>query len=219
MIGWHLEDRVLMTALLVLMPMLFIAPKVIGVYAKWRLRGQPGAGGMGKTLMGQVTGPLPGDIALIAQIGVRGTPRESAGAQVLRTTPGLRLISVGISGLIVVLMGSGAFADMGVMGSKPVLFWALAAFLGFGVMDILTYELQVDRNGMVLTRFIFWRRSFDWVHLLGIDDDQNYQYVLAFAKGGRVKVLKHLVGMPHFLTVVADALGRNIARNAGTARG
>jgi hypothetical protein len=86
-------------------------------------------------------------------------------------------------------------------------------------VEVFTYELRVDRSVMVLTRFMFWRRVYMWDDLMGIDDDQNYQYVLAFAKGGRVKVLKHLVGMPGFLTFVAEVLERNDARNAGTARG
>ncbi|MGL5011752.1 MAG: hypothetical protein ACRC6I_17895 [Paracoccaceae bacterium] len=214
-----MDDDILKTMLIFLVPMLFIVPKAIGLYAKMRRRDEPGETRMGKTLLGRIGGPLPGDIALIAQIGSRAVGQDSAGAQVLRTTPGLRLISVGISAAIVLTLLSGAYGGMGLPVDSAALFWGLVIFLGIGVMDILTYELRVDRDGMVLTRFIFWRRSFDWVHLLGIDDDQNYQYVLAFARGGRVKVLKHLVGMPHFLTVVMGALSRNEARNAGTARG
>jgi hypothetical protein len=174
---------------------------------------------MGQTPLARLAGPLPGDIALIAELGTQSGARESAGTLVMRTTAGLRLLSVGLSMALVVMMGGTGIAALGMPVISQPLFWVIAIFLAIGVLDVMTYELQFDRSGMVLTRFVFWRRSFDWPHLLGIDDDRNYHYVLAFVRGGRVKVMKHLVGMPQFLTLVADVLERNEARNAGTARG
>jgi hypothetical protein len=95
----------------------------------------------------------------------------------------------------------------------------MTALLALGVIDIFTYDLQVNRTEMVLRRYGFWTRRFQWDDLMGIDDDKNYQYVLAFSKGGRVKLLKYLVGMPDFLTLIAEILNRNDVRDAGTARG
>jgi hypothetical protein len=220
--GEHqLKDSMFQTAYFWLAPSLIILSIALSVHARRRARGRhdPLQGRMGRTSLSRVVQPLPGDIDLIAQIGGAATPKQSAGMKVLRTTIGLRAISMGLSSLILVILTSGGFAELGLSAQNTQIVWVLAAFLAVGVSDILTYELQYDRHGMVLTRFVYWRRSYEWVHLMGIDDDQHYQYVLAFSKGGRVKVLKHLVGMPEFLTLVATTLDRNEARHAGTARG
>lgn len=182
-----------------------------------RMRHQPLQGRMGRTPLARFVQPLPGDIDMIARIGEIASPSQSAGTRVLRTTPGLRAISLGISALGLMQLLTGVFVPQGLSPENTPIVWVITILLAIGVSEILTYELQYDRHGMVLTRFMYWRRSFDWVHLMGIDDDQNYQYVLAFSKGGRVKLLKHLVGMPEFLTHVASVLDRNEASNAGTA--
>lgn len=184
-----------------------------------RARHTPLQGRMGRTTLSRFAEPLPGDLDLIAQIGENRQPRQSAGTKVLHTTPGLRAISLGISALVLFFLMSGAFVPQGLSPDNAAILWLVVAVLAMGVVDVLTYELQYDRHGMVLTRFMYWRRSYDWVHLMGIDDDQHYQYVLAFSKGGRVKVMKHLVGMPEFLTLVAKTLDRNETPHAGTARG
>lgn len=216
-----MQDNLIQTAYLWLAPVLIILSLAltVGARRRGRARQQPLSGRMGRTTLSRFVQPLPGDIDLIAQIGANATPRQTADTLILRTTPGLRAMSLGISGLIVFLLLSGMFAPQGLSPENTAIVWLFVAILAVGVADILTYELQCDRDGMVLTRFMYWRRSFDWVHLMGIDDDQNYHYVLAFAKGGRVKVLKHLVGIPEFLTLVATALDRNDPHDAGTARG
>jgi hypothetical protein len=217
----QLEDTLFQTAYFWLAPALIILSLAISMHARRRARARhhPLEGRMGRTTLSRLVRPLPGDIDLIAQIGEAAQPKHSAGTQVLRTTIGLRAISMGLSSLILVVLTSGSFAAQGLSPQNTPIIWALVIFLAVGVMDILTYELQYDRHGMVLTRFVYWRRSYEWAHLMGIDDDQHYQYVLAFSKGGRVKLLKHLVGMPEFLTLVASTLDRNEDRHAGTARG
>jgi hypothetical protein len=209
------------TAYFWLAPTVAILSFALTVVARRRARARhhPLQGRMGRTSLSRLVQPLPGDIDLIAQIGEHRTPRHSAGVQVLQTTVGLRAISLGLSALGVVLLASGVFAPQGLSPDNMAIVWLFVAVLCVGVADVLSYELRFDRQGMVLTRFMYWRRSFEWSHLMGIDDDQNYQYVLAFSRGGRVKVMKHLVGMPGFLTHVASVLDRNEASHAGTARG
>jgi hypothetical protein len=216
-----LEYTLYQTVYVWLAPALIIFSLAMTMHSRRRarMRHQALRGHMGQTVLSRLAQPLPGDIDLIAQMGMGAQARQSAGTSVLRTTQGLRAISLGISGLGLVLLLSGVFAPQGLSPDNTAMVWIFCAFLAVGVADILTYELQFDRDGMVLTRFMYWRRSFEWVHLMGIDDDQNYQYVLAFSKGGRVKLLKHLVGMPEFLTQVGKVLDRNEAQNAGTARG
>jgi hypothetical protein len=215
------QDTLFQTAYFWLAPALIILSLALSIHARRRARTrhEPLHGRMGRTTLSRLAQPLPGDLDLIAQIGESRAPRQSAGTQVLQTTPGLRSISLGLSGLILVLLFSGGFAAQGLTPESTAVVWMVGVFLAVGVIDILTYELQYDRQGMVLTRFSYWRRSYEWAHLMGIDDDQNYQYVLAFSKGGRVKVLKHLVGMPGFLTMVGSVLDRNETRHAGTPRG
>ena len=216
-----MNDNILQTAYFWLSPALAILSLALVVYGRHRSRArhQPLQGRMGRTTLSRFVQPLRGDIDLIAQIGENAEPRYSAGTRVLQTTPGLRAVSLGLSAFGLVMLLSGQYAPQGLPADNTAVVWAVCAFLAVGVTEILTYELRFDREGMVLTRFMYWQRRFEWAHLLGIDDDQNYQYVLAFSKGGRVKVMKHLVGMPEFLTQVATVLDRNEARHAGTARG
>jgi hypothetical protein len=215
------EDNLFVTAYVWLAPAVIILSLAFSLLARRRAKARqhPLQDRVGRTTLGRLVQPLPGDIDLIAQIGQRGTARKSAGMKTLRTTPGLRAISLGVSALGIFLLLAGVFALQGLTPDNTLAVCLFLAVLGISVLEVHSYELRYDRDGMVLTRLMYWRRSFDWVHLMGIDDDQNYHYVLAFSKGGRVKVMKHLVGMTDFLTHVATVLDRNDARHAGTARG
>jgi uncharacterized membrane protein YidH (DUF202 family) len=220
--GEHrVEDNLFQTAYFWLAPTLIILSIAVALNARRRarIRHQPLHGRMGRTTLSRFAQPLPGDLDLIAQIGENSKPQQTAGTQVLRTTLGLRAISLGISALGLSYLASGRYAPQGFAPDNTAMVLIFVTVLAIGVLDVLTYELQYDRHGMVLTRFMYWRRSYEWAHLMGIDDDQHYQYVLAFSKGGRVKVMKHLVGMPEFLTLVGKTLDRNEDFHAGTARG
>jgi hypothetical protein len=209
-----------------LMPFVMIAGLAAGIWAhrRDRARHAPLGDKLGRTAASYITRPLPGDISAIARLGEGQRPRETLGTTIMTTTPGLRLISLGLTLVLLgVLWNMGQTADMQAGQPRTVesqwISFVMRGFLVMGLIDMFTYDLQVNRTEMVLTRYGFWTRRFQWDDLLGIDDDRNYQYVLAFSKGGRVKLLKYLVGMPGFLKVVADVLARNEARHAGTARG
>ncbi len=204
-----------------LIPAAVFGSIAIGVWARARQRDRhaPLGNRLGRTALSRVAQPLPGDLSLIATLGENAAPRVTIDTIEMRTTLGLRLISAGLSTALLVLLWSGAFEPTGFLPQRGIIPVLISLGVIIGMVEVFTYELRVDRSVMILTRFLFWRRIYMWDDLLGIDDDQNYQYVLAFAKGGRVKVLKHLVGMPGLLTFVAEVLERNEARNAGTARG
>jgi hypothetical protein len=209
-----------------LMPFVMIAAFALGIWAhkRDRKRHAPLGDRLGRTAGSYFMRPLPGDISAIARLGEAQRPRETLGTTIMTTTSGLRMISLGLTLiLLVVLWEMGQSPDMQagqpqIIGSQFITL-AMTALLALGVIDIFTYDLQVNRTEMVLRRYGFWTRRFQWDDLMGIDDDKNYQYVLAFSKGGRVKLLKYLVGMPDFLTLIAEILNRNDARDAGTARG
>ncbi len=204
-----------------MIPAVVFGSVAIGVWARARARERhaPLGNRLGRTAMSRVAQPLRGDLSLIATLGENAAPRVTIDTIEMKTTPGLRIISLGLSSLFLVLLWTGGFADTGFLPTQGVIPWIITTGVVIGMIEVFSYELRVDRHVMILTRFLFWRRVYAWDDLLGIDDDQNYQYVLAFSKGGRVKLLKHLVGMPGFLTFVAEVLTRNDARNAGTARG
>jgi hypothetical protein len=204
-----------------LIPVAVFASIAIAVWARARekARHAPLGDRLGQTATSRLAAPLRGDLSLIAKLGENAAPHVSVDSIEMRTTMGLRLISLGLSSLFLWLLWTGRFEMTGFLPTNGVIPWLITVGVVIGMVEVFTYELRVDRSVMILTRFMFWRRVYMWDDLMGIDDDQNYQYVLAFAKGGRVKVLKHLVGMPGFLTFVAEILARNDARNAGTARG
>ncbi len=204
-----------------MIPVVVFGSIAIAVWSRGRARARhaPLGNRLGKTAMSRLGPQLPGDLSLIATLGENAAPRVTVDTIEMHTTPGLRIISLGLSGVFLWLLWTGAFAPTGFLPTQGIIPWLITTGVVIGMMEVFTYELRVDRSVMILTRFMFWRRVYLWDDLLGIDDDQNYQYVLAFAKGGRVKVLKHLVGMPGFLTFVAEVLERNDTRNAGTARG
>jgi hypothetical protein len=204
-----------------MIPVVVFGSIAIAVWARARARGRhaPLGDRLGRTAMSRVAQPLRGDLSLIATLGENAAPRVTIDTIEMRTTLGLRIISLGLSSALLVLLWTGRFEMTGFLPTNGVIPWVISLGVVIGMVEVFTYELRVDRSVMILTRFMFWRRIYMWDDLMGIDDDQNYQYVLAFAKGGRVKVLKHLVGMPGFLTFVAEVLTRNEARDAGTARG
>jgi hypothetical protein len=204
-----------------MIPVVVFGSIAIGVWARARARTRhaPLGNRLGRTAMSRLGPRLPGDLSLIAALGENAAPRVTIDTLEMHTTLGLRIIALGLSGLFLALLWTGRFEMTGFLPTSGLIPWLISVGVVIGMIEVFTYELRVDRNVMILTRFMFWRRVYSWDELLGIDDDQNYQYVLAFAKGGRVKVMKHLVGMPGFLTFVGEVLERNDARNAGTARG
>lgn len=165
---------------------------------------------MRPTLMGRLADPLPADAALIAGIGTGRAARQSLDAQVMRASPGLRLLVLAVVGLMLWLwLGSGLFLG-GTSGLTPVRAPAMELLvLGAGLWSALwtfTWELRWDRDGIVLTRLVFFRTTRRWRDLNGILDSRHHDYVLTFDRGGRLRVVKHATGIDAFLAQAATVL-------------
>lgn len=168
-----------------------------------------------QTFLARREGQLPGAIEVLASAGQAGQPVQSADAIVLRTTPGVRLVGL-VLGVTLLWLLFGPTRGVYVPDGWPT--WAMAAVVALAIVGTISFEARVDADRLVLVHYLHWRREYRWRDLVALRDDGGYAWRLDFASG-RARVPKHLVGMPGFLSLVAEHLDRNAARNARTARG
>lgn len=167
--------------------------------------------------------PLPASISVLARAGENAAPRQSLDVTILTPTLGLRGIAVVIGGLLIWViwrgmdnMSGSGFTVVPVGNSVK---WAMTLVAAFCVLNTFLFEARIDRDRIVITKFGLWRREYQWRDFMMIKDDGNYLYFLHFAKGGKVSIPKHLVGMPGFLKVLGEIMERNDSANARAARG
>ncbi len=191
---------------------LMAAGLILRFLARRRARQREGRldGLMRPTLAARLARPLPAEAALIAGIGTGGAARQSLDSQVLRPSPGLKMLVVIVVGLMLVWWLGGGLAFTGVEGlvpeRAPVMEGLVIAAGLWSLVWVLTWELRWNRDEIVLTRLVFFRRARRWRDLTGVLDSRHHDYVLTFADGSRLRVLKNLTGIDGFLEQVTMRL-------------
>lgn len=190
---------------------LFVIGLAIGWLARRARRRREGRldGLMRPTLLARLASPLPADAQLIAGIGTGRAAQSSLDAQVMRASAGLRILVVALVGMMGwYILGPGP-APVG-WGDNLVRAPAMEmALLGGGLWSVLwtfTWELRWDRDGLTLTRAVFFRTTRRWRDLNGIRDSRHHDYILTFDTGDRLSVLKNATGIDAFLTRAAAEL-------------
>jgi len=97
----------------------------------------------------------------------------------------------------------------GMVVSGLVLFAAIN-----GVFYIFTFETRYDRDVLIVTRMMFFRREYRWKNLVRIGDDEAYEFHLIFEPGGKAKVLKHSTGIGDFKAFALAQIQRNRSSHA-----
>lgn len=158
---------------------------------------------------------LPWHYDQLAQVGT-GRPAEvSLDQRVLRPSMGVKLVVLGLCAMMFYLaaqMSAGEMngfevADPGHAGTFMIGLCLLAAVNG--VVYIFTFETRYDRDMLIVTRMMYFRREYRWKDLWRIADDGAYELQLHFHPGGRAKVLKHSVGIEEFKDFALARIRRN----------
>ncbi len=143
-------------------------------------------------------GNLPLGLQLIAQIGNAGAGQETLDGRLLRPTPGLRLISIAFTLALLWLV----WGNLGVFVPDDIfLTFPLTAFILYAAFYANLSYLRFDNDGFEIMNWRFQRQSGLWEDLIDVRDDGHYFYVFSFQRQGKMRVLKFLQGMPHFLSV------------------
>jgi hypothetical protein len=157
---------------------------------------------------------LPWHYDRLAQLGTGAQAELSLGQRVLRPSIGVRLIVLGLGAMVVHGLAQmsgqqGGFqvADPGFYGTLMIALCLLAVVNG--VAYIFTFETRYDRDMLVVTRMMYFRREYRWKNLWRIADDGAYELHLFFEPGGRAKVLKHSVGIAEFKDFALAQIRRN----------
>jgi hypothetical protein len=160
--------------------------------------------------------PLPASISVLARLGERAVPQQSLDVIVMRPTFGLKGVSLVISTLALWITWGGKFDEMVPDGAPFRL--VMSAVVAFCVLNTFLFEARVDRSSLIVIKFTLWRSEYLWRDLTAIKDDGSYLYFLHFAKGGKVNIPKHLVGMPGFLKFLGEIMEQNETTNARATR-
>lgn len=165
---------------------------------------------------------LPGDISILARFGENTAPQQSLDVTILKPTLGVKAIAVVLGGLMIWVIwqrkDSMSGSGFPVVSVGDTVKWAMTMVAAFCVLNTFLFDARIDRTGIVITKFVLWRREFQWRDFKAIKDDGNYLYFLHFTSHGKVSIPKHLVGMPGFLRFLGTVLEQNDLRHAGTAR-
>lgn len=173
------------------------------------------AGTIGPT--GMIQGAaLPWHYDKLASVGTGGSAPMSVDQRVLRPAMGVKLVVLGLCATMVYLtyqmqtvgnFNGFELADPGPYGWAMIWLCLLAAVNG--VVYIFTFETRYDRDMLIVTRMMFFRREYRWRNLWRIADDGAYELQLHFQPGGKAKVLKHSVGIEEFKDLALAQIRRN----------
>jgi hypothetical protein len=188
-------------------------------------------GRISTSIGGRLLTPLPGDLRLFASLGEGGRVIDTLGTLTLRTTPGLRLVWLAVSILVIYVaqttpglwqfqhIGSDVLTDTTSKVSPSLLGLCISlAICGLSGIGVFGFELRMDQKTLYITRHFYQHRQYAWDDLTSIEDNGQYDYVLRFRSGQKAKVTKYLVGTPQLLKFIGNVLEQNEAMNAGTAR-
>jgi hypothetical protein len=188
-------------------------------------------GRMATSIGGRLLTPLPGDLRVFASLGEGGRVMDTLGTLTLRTTPGLRLVWLAVSILVIYIsqttpglweiqhVGSDALTDTTSKVSPSLLGLCISlAICGLSGIGVFGFELRMDQKTLYITRHFYQHRHYAWDDLTGIEDNGQYDYILRFRSGQKAKVTKYLVGTPQLLKFIGGVLEQNEAVHAGATR-
>lgn len=163
---------------------------------------------------------LPMHYDFVAHLGTGGPAPTTVGEKVLRPSIGVKLVVLGVSGMIGYYTLSPALwqaelspLERGTEWIFTVTRFLLPAAALNGILYVFTSEARYDRDVLIVTRF-FRRREYRWKHLVRVADGGAYDLVLFFAEGGKAKVLKHSTGIREFKDFALTQVRKNRMANA-----
>lgn len=158
---------------------------------------------------------LPVEYDALARLGTTGEAARTLDERILRTAPGVRLLTGGIAlsvAAILFLPGlalGGIDALLGLLPVPPVVPKLIAmGFLLDSVLIVFCFEARYDRDILITTGFLRRRREFRWRDLSRIEDDKGYHLMLHFRPGEKADVLKHCRGIEEFKLFAQEQLGK-----------
>lgn len=164
-------------------------------------------------------GALPWHYNQLASVGSAGAAQVSLDQRILKPSIGVKLLVLGLCAAMfyyatVVTGEQSGFqtVDPGPYGYGMTALCLFAAVNG--VIYIFTFETRYDRDLLIVTRMMFFRREYRWKNLWRIADDGAYELQLFFEPGGKAKVLKHSVGIEEFKDFALGQIRRNRMKNA-----
>ena len=149
---------------------------------------------------------LPLDLSMVAGAGRSATAPDTLGDHTLRPTIGLRLISLGISALVLYLIW---FGPAETRLPYPPASWTLTAAVAYGILYIQTYEARYDRDRINYRDALMRQHEVLWRDVFAIRDDGHYEYHLLTDSGRKIRLQKYLVGISDFLTYAETRIAQN----------
>lgn len=166
-------------------------------------------------------GDMPIHYDLVAHVGTGGPAATSVGEKVLGPAIGVRLVILGVAGMIFYYCLTPSFWQMEFSGLDRGSEWIFSVArvllpIGalYGVLYIFTSEARYDRDVLIVTRMMVLRQEYRWKSLIRIGDGGAYDLVLVFKPGGKAKVLKHSRGIADFKAFALAQLQRNRTSHA-----
>lgn len=159
-----------------------------------------------RTLGAKLGGGLPFDAGMVAQIGAGAKARMSLNTTIMRPTIGLRVLSIGISALLLYYLWSlpaefdPTRSGMMTVRPSPIVSIPLTVSILYAAIRIMFYEVRYDDRTLSTTNWMFQRCEFDMTRLVALRDNGHHIYKLRFENGKSIELQKYLVGMPDFLS-------------------
>ncbi len=219
--GLHLPSWLLATIGLIFWALAY----VVGLRRKSVTRGR-----MGTSIGGRLLKPLPSYLRLFAAFGETARVQDTLSTLTLHTTPGLRLIWLAVSVLLIYVsyttpglwqlepMTSDTLIKDPSSTPPPIIIFLLFSTIALSATGIFGFELRMDSTTLNITRYFYIQRQFSWDDLTGIEDNGQYDYILRFRTGQKARVTKYLVGTPQLLKFISNVLEQNEAAYAGATR-
>jgi hypothetical protein len=150
---------------------------------------------------------LPSTLDALASIGEDRAADRTIDTYVLRPTVGLRLVSLGLSGVVLwFIWGWQPDSDGLRMIKSDAINVVLSLMVAWAAFNVMTYEARVNDVSLIAKKNYMFTREYFWKDLVHFSKDAGYEYVLHFEPGGKIGVLRHLSGIDHLRRIAARHL-------------
>lgn len=150
------------------------------------------------------------DTDLIAGIGTHRAAEQSLGTTVMRASIGIKVISILLLPFICWVL---YFDPSGIsLAGVPFLREAIVAMAVYAIIFTFSYTVRYDREEIVATGALIFRKTRRWKDLVSIKDAGNYTLIVRFADGRKLNIQKYLVGIRDFINLAKEHAETNKRR-------
>lgn len=151
-----------------------------------------------------------------------GRERRSLNSQVMRSTLGIRIATLGLSAVLLSMIATAPeqMPELGIdAASRPLVLIGTGLLLAWSLLYVFGTEVSWDNHSVILRRPLMRRQELLWRDLASVADRKGQHVVHLYRRdGSAIEVLRFLGGFDQLMAQVHRTIAQNEATGAGASR-